>query len=90
MRTSKLKALLGTLASSQFLLLVVALVKAKTGQAPQRLFGLCIDILMSCAGETLASRVAASQLTCLGCPELIAPSRKEYEEVAVKLGTDME
>uniref|UniRef100_A0A8C2PN61 UDP-N-acetylglucosamine--peptide N-acetylglucosaminyltransferase 110 kDa subunit n=1 Tax=Cyprinus carpio TaxID=7962 RepID=A0A8C2PN61_CYPCA len=39
---------------------------------------------------TLASRVAASQLTCLGCPELIAPSRQEYEDVAVKLGTDME
>uniref|UniRef100_A0A672L243 UDP-N-acetylglucosamine--peptide N-acetylglucosaminyltransferase 110 kDa subunit n=1 Tax=Sinocyclocheilus grahami TaxID=75366 RepID=A0A672L243_SINGR len=39
---------------------------------------------------TLASRVAASQLTCLGCPELIAQSRQEYEDVAVKLGTDME
>ena len=41
-------------------------------------------------GETLASRVAASQLKCLGCPELIAPSRQEYEDVAVKLGSDME
>lgn len=41
-------------------------------------------------GETLASRVAASQLTCLGCLELIAQSRQEYEDVAVKLGTDME
>lgn len=41
-------------------------------------------------GETLASRVAASQLTCLGCPELIAQSRQEYEDLAVKLGTDME
>ena len=42
------------------------------------------------SGETLASRVAASQLTCLGCLELIAPSRQDYEDVAVKLGTDME
>ncbi|MEE6523222.1 hypothetical protein FKM82_022012 [Ascaphus truei] len=42
------------------------------------------------SGETLASRVAASQLTCLGCPELIAKSRLEYEDIAVKLGTDLE
>lgn len=41
-------------------------------------------------GETLASRVAASQLTCLGCLELIAKSRQEYEDIAVKLGTDLE
>uniref|UniRef100_A0A8C1WTZ7 UDP-N-acetylglucosamine--peptide N-acetylglucosaminyltransferase 110 kDa subunit n=1 Tax=Cyprinus carpio TaxID=7962 RepID=A0A8C1WTZ7_CYPCA len=46
--------------------------------------------MVTMPGETLASRVAASQLTCLGCPELIAPSRQEYEDVAVKLGTDME
>ncbi|XP_048461454.1 UDP-N-acetylglucosamine--peptide N-acetylglucosaminyltransferase 110 kDa subunit isoform X1 [Rhincodon typus] len=41
-------------------------------------------------GETLASRVAASQLMCLGCPELIAKTRQEYEDIAVLLGTDME
>lgn len=41
-------------------------------------------------GETLASRVATSQLNCLGCPELIAQSRQEYEDIAVKLGSDME
>ena len=41
-------------------------------------------------GETLASRVAASQLTTLGCPELIASSPQEYEDIAVKLGTDSE
>uniref|UniRef100_A0A672RBQ3 UDP-N-acetylglucosamine--peptide N-acetylglucosaminyltransferase 110 kDa subunit n=1 Tax=Sinocyclocheilus grahami TaxID=75366 RepID=A0A672RBQ3_SINGR len=46
--------------------------------------------MVTMPGETLASRVAASQLTCLGCPELIAQSRQEYEDVAVKLGTDME
>uniref|UniRef100_A0A670YHS2 UDP-N-acetylglucosamine--peptide N-acetylglucosaminyltransferase 110 kDa subunit n=1 Tax=Pseudonaja textilis TaxID=8673 RepID=A0A670YHS2_PSETE len=46
--------------------------------------------MVTMPGETLASRVAASQLTCLGCPELIAKSRQEYEDVAVKLGTDLE
>uniref|UniRef100_A0A8D0CHR6 UDP-N-acetylglucosamine--peptide N-acetylglucosaminyltransferase 110 kDa subunit n=1 Tax=Scleropages formosus TaxID=113540 RepID=A0A8D0CHR6_SCLFO len=46
--------------------------------------------MVTMPGETLASRVAASQLTCLGCPELIAKNRQEYEDVAVKLGTDME
>ncbi|XP_050090150.1 UDP-N-acetylglucosamine--peptide N-acetylglucosaminyltransferase 110 kDa subunit isoform X1 [Anopheles aquasalis] len=40
--------------------------------------------------ETLASRVAASQLATLGCPELIAKSRQEYQDIAVKLGTDRE
>ncbi|XDV36742.1 hypothetical protein PO909_006471 [Leuciscus waleckii] len=46
--------------------------------------------MVTMPGETLASRVATSQLTCLGCLELIAQSRQEYEDVAVKLGTDME
>lgn len=41
-------------------------------------------------GETLASRVAASQLATLGCPELIANSRQEYQEIAIRLGTDKE
>ncbi|XP_040159287.1 UDP-N-acetylglucosamine--peptide N-acetylglucosaminyltransferase 110 kDa subunit isoform X1 [Anopheles arabiensis] len=40
--------------------------------------------------ETLASRVAASQLATLGCPELIAKSRQEYQDIAIKLGTDRE
>jgi hypothetical protein len=39
-------------------------------------------------GETLASRIAASQLNTLGCPDLIASSPQEYEDIAVKLGTD--
>ncbi|KAK4337373.1 hypothetical protein RND71_043330 [Anisodus tanguticus] len=43
-------------------------------------------VTMPC--ETLASRVASSQLTCLGVPELIAKNRQEYEEIAVKLGND--
>lgn len=46
--------------------------------------------MVTMPGDTLASRVAASQLTCLGCPELIAKSRQEYEDTAVKLGTDLE
>ncbi|XP_047524909.1 UDP-N-acetylglucosamine--peptide N-acetylglucosaminyltransferase 110 kDa subunit-like [Pieris napi] len=40
-------------------------------------------------GETLASRVAASQLTALNCPELIARDINHYEQMAIKLGTDV-
>uniref|UniRef100_H2Y6P7 UDP-N-acetylglucosamine--peptide N-acetylglucosaminyltransferase 110 kDa subunit n=1 Tax=Ciona savignyi TaxID=51511 RepID=H2Y6P7_CIOSA len=40
--------------------------------------------------ETLASRVASSQLACLGCPELIAESSQHYEDIAVRLGTDLD
>lgn len=36
------------------------------------------------------SRVAASQLTTLGCPELIARNRQEYQDIAIRLGTDRE
>jgi len=43
-----------------------------------------------CVGETLASRVAASQLATLGCPELIARTREEYQDIAIRLGTDKE
>ena len=38
--------------------------------------------------ETLASRVAASQLTALGVPELVAKSRQQYEDIAIRLGVD--
>merc|ERR1712142_863622 len=38
--------------------------------------------------ETLASRVASSQLATLGCPELIAKDAANYEDIAVQLGTD--
>lgn len=34
--------------------------------------------------------VAASQLATLGCPELIARTRQEYEQIAIRLGTDRE
>lgn len=33
-------------------------------------------------------RVAASQLATLGCPELIAGTRHEYEQIAIRLGND--
>nr|AKA09672.1 cytoplasmic O-GlcNAc transferase [Trichoplax adhaerens] len=39
--------------------------------------------------ETLASRVASSQLTSLGVSELIAKDLTEYEDVAVKYGSDI-
>lgn len=38
--------------------------------------------------ESLASRVAGSQLHALGFPELVAGSRAEYEEKAVQLGVN--
>lgn len=38
--------------------------------------------------ETLASRVAASQLFALGFPELVAATRQEYEDIAVTLGNN--
>lgn len=38
--------------------------------------------------ESLASRVASSQLKCLGIPELIASSYADYENIAVRLGND--
>lgn len=40
--------------------------------------------------ETLASRVASSQLCALGCPELVAKSPTEYVNIATRLGTDRE
>ncbi|XP_022091519.1 UDP-N-acetylglucosamine--peptide N-acetylglucosaminyltransferase 110 kDa subunit-like isoform X1 [Acanthaster planci] len=46
--------------------------------------------MVTLPGETLASRVAASQLHCLGCPELVASSRQDYEHIASRLGTDPE
>ena len=46
--------------------------------------------MVTLSGETLASRVASSQLIALGCPELIAKDRADYERIAIKLGTDKE
>ncbi len=41
--------------------------------------------VLTCPGETFASRVAASQLAALGMPELIARSLAEYETLALRL-----
>merc|ERR1719516_229106 len=46
--------------------------------------------MVTLAGETLASRVASSQLLTLGCPELIAKDRSDYESISIRLGTDKE
>jgi len=43
--------------------------------------------VLTCAGESFASRVAASLLTVLGMPELITTSFEQYEELAVELAT---
>jgi protein O-GlcNAc transferase len=45
--------------------------------------------IITMPGETFASRVAASLLSALGCPELITTSFEEYEELAVALATDL-
>ncbi len=41
------------------------------------------------AGETHVSRVSASILTCIGCPELITQSDDEYVEKAIALANDL-
>jgi protein O-GlcNAc transferase len=46
--------------------------------------------MVTLPGETLASRVASSQLCTLGLSELVATSREDYENIAVRLGNDME
>ena len=38
--------------------------------------------------ETLASRVAPSQLVTLGVPELIAKDNKPYEDIVISLGNN--
>ena len=44
--------------------------------------------VLTCCGRSFASRVAASLLSALDLPELIARSLPEYEERAVQLATD--
>merc|ERR1712083_822418 len=44
--------------------------------------------MVTLPGETLASRVASSQLCTLGLNELIAKDRSDFENIAVKLGND--
>ena len=46
--------------------------------------------VLTCAGETFASRIGASLLTALEMPELIAAGQEQYEQLAVELATDPE
>lgn len=54
----------------------------------------CLDVLwagvpiVTLPGKTYASRVAASQLTTLGCTETVAENKDQYIEIAVQLGKD--
>jgi predicted O-linked N-acetylglucosamine transferase (SPINDLY family) len=43
--------------------------------------------VLTCAGHTLAGRVAASLLQAVGLPELITTSPPEYEALAIRLAT---
>ena len=43
--------------------------------------------VLTCAGQTLAGRVAASLLTAVGLPELITTTTQQYEALAVQLAT---
>ena len=44
--------------------------------------------VVTCLGETFPARVAASLLTALDLPELIAPSRGDYEALALAFARD--
>jgi predicted O-linked N-acetylglucosamine transferase (SPINDLY family) len=41
--------------------------------------------ILTCIGESFASRVAASLLTAVGLPELIADSAEQFESLAIEL-----
>ena len=43
--------------------------------------------VLTCAGATMASRVAGSQLHAVGLPELVTRSLAEYEALALMLAT---
>ena len=46
--------------------------------------------VLTCTGESFASRMAASLLNAIGLPELVTSSQQEYEDVAVELATNRE
>ncbi|HTR58090.1 MAG TPA: tetratricopeptide repeat protein [Casimicrobiaceae bacterium] len=46
--------------------------------------------VLTCAGETMVSRIAGSQLNAIGLPELIATSLADYEALALRLATHPE
>jgi protein O-GlcNAc transferase len=45
--------------------------------------------MITCPGQSMCTRVAASLLTAIGCPELIAEDMVEYEDIAVRFATDV-
>jgi predicted O-linked N-acetylglucosamine transferase (SPINDLY family) len=44
--------------------------------------------VVTCAGETLVSRIAGSQLHAIGLPELVTQSLAEYEALALRLARE--
>jgi predicted O-linked N-acetylglucosamine transferase (SPINDLY family) len=44
--------------------------------------------VLTCVGDSFAARVAASLLTAVNVPELIASTAEQYEELATQLATD--
>lgn len=44
--------------------------------------------VLTCMGETLASRVAASLLHAVNVPELVTKTKEEYVSLAIELGTN--
>ena len=44
--------------------------------------------VLTCMGESFASRVAASLLNAIGLPELVTETRADYEALAVELATN--
>ena len=44
--------------------------------------------VLTCPGETFASRVASSLLCAIKLPELIATSLRDYEDIAIRLARD--
>jgi predicted O-linked N-acetylglucosamine transferase (SPINDLY family) len=44
--------------------------------------------VLTCTGETFASRVASSLLNAIGLPELITKTPEEYEALAIELATN--
>lgn len=46
--------------------------------------------MLTCPGDTFASRVGASLLAAVGLPELIARDRPDYEWIAIQMAQDPE
>jgi predicted O-linked N-acetylglucosamine transferase (SPINDLY family) len=46
--------------------------------------------ILTCAGETFASRVSGSQLRAIGLPELVTESPEAYEAVALRLSRELD